>query len=105
MLPGRSSHSGRSRPEPVLRTALINAGLYVLEPDALDLVPPGKAVSIERDVFPQLAKNGTLFATELPGLLIDMGTPEGYLDAHAELLAAGPRRTYTRTRRWRRMPS
>jgi mannose-1-phosphate guanylyltransferase len=72
------------------RGALINAGLYVLEPEVLDLVPPGQAVSIERDVFPQLAEDGTLFATELPGLLIDMGTPEGYLDAHAELLAAGP---------------
>jgi mannose-1-phosphate guanylyltransferase len=62
----------------------------LLEPEVLDLVPPGQAVSIERDVFPQLAEDGTLLATELPGLLIDMGTPEGYLDAHAELLAARP---------------
>ena len=39
-------------------TDLINAGLYVLEPEVLELMPLGKALSIERDVFPRLAEEG-----------------------------------------------
>jgi mannose-1-phosphate guanylyltransferase len=75
-----------SRPE----AGLINAGLYVLEPEAFDLIPPDGPVSLERDVFPRLAERGVLHAVELPGLLIDMGTPSGYLEAQAELLTRGP---------------
>ena len=33
-------------------TALINAGVYVLEPQILDVIPPGEKVSLERTVFP-----------------------------------------------------
>ena len=35
-------------------TNLISAGAYVLEREILDLVPPGRNVSIEREVWPQL---------------------------------------------------
>ena len=45
----------KPRPEEI-DTNLINAGLYVLEPDVLDLIPPGRPVSIEREVFPQLVE-------------------------------------------------
>ena len=38
----------KPRPEEI-DTDLINAGLYVLEPEVLDIVPPGRAVSIERE--------------------------------------------------------
>ena len=31
---------------------LINAGTYVFEPDVLDLIEPGRPVSVERDTFP-----------------------------------------------------
>ena len=43
----------KPRPEEI-DTDLINAGLYVLEPEVLELVPEGRPVSIEREVFPQL---------------------------------------------------
>ena len=36
----------------------INAGAYVLERSVLDLIPPGREVSIEREVFPQLVGEG-----------------------------------------------
>ena len=45
----------KPRPEEI-DTNLINAGMYVLEPDVLDLIPPGRAVSIEREVFPRLVE-------------------------------------------------
>jgi mannose-1-phosphate guanylyltransferase len=69
---------------------LINAGVYVLEPDVFDAFPAGRSVSLERDVFPKLAEQDRLCATALPGTLIDMGTPAGYLEAHKQILRARP---------------
>ena len=36
----------------------INAGTYVVEPDVLELIPPGRQVSVEYEVFPQLVGAG-----------------------------------------------
>ena len=88
----RTSSDGRvesflekPRPEEI-DTDLINAGLYVLEPDVLGLVPPGRPVSIEREVFPVLAAEGSVFGAALPGYWLDVGTPESYLQAHRDVL-------------------
>jgi mannose-1-phosphate guanylyltransferase len=67
---------------------LVNAGAYVLEPDVLELIPAGRAVSIEREVFPELVGKG-LAAMHLPGFWSDVGTPDSYLAAHRTLLAEG----------------
>jgi NDP-sugar pyrophosphorylase family protein len=67
-------------------TEEINAGLYVLEPEVLDLIPPGRQVSIEREIFPLLAERGELYAVALPGYWLDVGTPASYLQAHFDLL-------------------
>jgi mannose-1-phosphate guanylyltransferase len=75
----------KPRPEEI-DTDLINAGLYVLEPEVLDLVPPGRAVSIEREVFPRLAEEGSVYGIALPGYWLDVGTPESYLQAHRDVL-------------------
>ncbi len=75
----------KPRPEEI-DTDLINAGLYVLEPDVLDLVPAGRPVSIEREVFPQLAAEGAVYGIAMPGYWLDVGTPESYLQAHRDVL-------------------
>src|SRR5262245_35643095 len=75
----------KPRPEEI-DTDLINAGLYVLEPEVLDLVAAGRAVSIERDVFPRLVEEGSLYGLALPGYWLDVGTPESYLQAHRDVL-------------------
>ena len=67
-------------------TDQINAGLYVLEPEVLDLIPDGQVVSIEREVFPVLAERGEVYGLALPGYWLDVGTPESYLQAHFDLL-------------------
>ena len=67
-------------------TDLINAGLYLLEPEVLELVPEGRPVSIERDVFPRLAAEGSVFGIALPGYWLDVGTPDSYLQAHRDVL-------------------
>jgi mannose-1-phosphate guanylyltransferase len=63
----------------------INAGAYVLERSVLDPIPAGRAVSIEREVFPQLVGDG-LQALPLDGYWMDIGTPERYLQASWDIL-------------------
>ena len=75
----------KPRPEEI-DTNLINAGLYVLEPDVLELVPPGRAVSIEREVFPRLVEKRGVHGVALPGYWLDIGTPDAYLQAHRDVL-------------------
>jgi mannose-1-phosphate guanylyltransferase len=75
----------KPRPEEI-DTDLINAGMYVLEPDVLDLIPEGRAVSIEREVFPQLVEEQAVYGVALPGYWLDIGTPEAYLQAHRDVL-------------------
>jgi mannose-1-phosphate guanylyltransferase len=75
----------KPRPEEI-DTDLINAGLYVLEPEVLELVPLGRAVSIEREVFPRLAEEGSVYGIALPGYWLDVGTPDSYLQAHRDVL-------------------
>jgi mannose-1-phosphate guanylyltransferase len=87
----RVDHGGRVRafiekPPGVVGTELINAGVYVLEPDVLELIPSGRTVSIESDVFPILSTEGALYALDLPGYWLDVGTRDRYLQAHFDLL-------------------
>jgi NDP-sugar pyrophosphorylase family protein len=57
---------------------LVNAGIYVLEPSILDLIPVNGPVSIEKEIFPSLLSRGYwLGGQELPGFFVDIGTPEG----------------------------
>jgi mannose-1-phosphate guanylyltransferase len=65
---------------------LINAGVYVLEPDVLELIPPGRQFSVERGVFPALAARGRLYSFLGRGYWRDIGTPQSYLEAHFDML-------------------
>ncbi|MGH9036092.1 MAG: sugar phosphate nucleotidyltransferase [Acidimicrobiia bacterium] len=71
-------------------TDWINAGTYVLETSVLGLIPPGRAVSIERETFPALLeRDAKLYAHASPGYWLDIGTPAKYLQANIDLLAGG----------------
>jgi mannose-1-phosphate guanylyltransferase len=63
----------------------INAGAYFLERSVLELIPPEREVSIEREVFPRLIGDG-LGALRLDGYWMDIGTPERYLQASWDIL-------------------
>lgn len=66
----------------------INAGVYVLEPDAYMEIPVGRPVSIERQTFPHLLqRHGSLTHYAHEGLWIDIGTFESYFQANFALLA------------------
>jgi mannose-1-phosphate guanylyltransferase len=74
------------KPEPEqIDTDEINAGTYLLERSVLDEIPPDRAVSIEREVFPRLIGKG-LYGIRLEGYWIDIGTPERYLEANWDIL-------------------
>ncbi|MGH9246395.1 MAG: sugar phosphate nucleotidyltransferase [Acidimicrobiales bacterium] len=66
---------------------LINAGIYVLEPSVVKRIPPGRAVSIERETFPALATDEALWALDDGGVYWrDTGTPEHYLQVQLDLV-------------------
>jgi NDP-sugar pyrophosphorylase family protein len=67
---------------------LINAGVYVLSPRIFDYIPEGRAISIERDVFPRLAEEKKLYGYTFDGLWIDIGKPEDYLQINRILLGS-----------------
>ncbi len=62
---------------------LINAGLYILEPEVIDYIPDGFAM-LEKDVFPKLAQEGKLFGYPFSGQWFDTGTLERYEKAIKE---------------------
>jgi mannose-1-phosphate guanylyltransferase len=68
-------------------TDLINAGIYVMEPSVLDRIPGDRRVSIERETFPVMATDGTLYAMNGDSYWIDTGTPATYLQAQIDLLS------------------
>ena len=63
----------KPKPEEVFSN-LINAGSYLLEEEVFDIMPREKH-SLERDVFPVLAEEGSLAGFPFEGYFIDAGTP------------------------------
>jgi mannose-1-phosphate guanylyltransferase len=66
-------------------TRLISAGAYVLERSVLDLIPPDRNVSIEREIWPQLVGDG-LYGFAADAYWLDIGTPERYLQGTFDIL-------------------
>ncbi|MFM7508199.1 MAG: sugar phosphate nucleotidyltransferase [Actinomycetota bacterium] len=65
----------------------INAGTYVLEPAVLDHIEAGRRVSIEREVFPELVAQGSVYGVPSESYWVDAGTPAAYLQVHADVIA------------------
>ncbi len=67
----------------------INAGIYILEPGFIARIPTAKAVSIERETYPEALEAGLrVFATAPKGFWLDIGNPRQYLAANAAVLSA-----------------
>jgi len=87
----------REKPEPGSDpgTDEINAGIYLLDRSVFDLIEPGKSVSIEREVFPLLAEEGSLYGVRLEGYWMDIGTPDRFLQATEDILSGKVRTAIT----------
>ncbi|HEY7745098.1 MAG TPA: mannose-1-phosphate guanyltransferase [Desulfuromonadales bacterium] len=60
----------------------INTGIYVLEPEVLEMIPTGENRDWSKDVFPQmLAADAPLFGCQLSGYWADIGNTDAYLEA------------------------
>lgn len=72
-----------------LTTNTINAGIYVLEPTVLEMIPEGRNYSFEYNVFPDLLeRQRRFFAYILDGQYWrDIGNPESYLQGHHDYFA------------------
>jgi mannose-1-phosphate guanylyltransferase len=80
------------KPEPSeIDTDLISAGAYVLERSVLDLIEPGRAVSIEREVWPELVGKRLYAVADRDAYWLDIGTPDRYLKATADILSGAVR--------------
>ena len=68
---------------------LVNAGVWIFEPDLVGEIPPG-AVRVEETLFPSLvARRRTVLGYLFGGVWADLGTPARYLKASRELLGNG----------------
>ncbi|MCW3982116.1 MAG: NDP-sugar synthase, partial [Candidatus Bathyarchaeota archaeon] len=63
------------KPSSGVPDSLVNAGIYVFKPTIFSYFPAAKRCSIEREIFPELAKGGELFGCEIQGVWVDIGTP------------------------------
>jgi mannose-1-phosphate guanylyltransferase/phosphomannomutase len=65
----------------------INTGIYVLEPEVFDYIPPDTATDFSSEVFPRLLEDGKpLFGFVADGYWEDVGTLEAYVQAHQDVL-------------------
>eukprot|EP00743_Colponemidia_sp_Colp-15_P001486 GILK01001625.1.p1 GENE.GILK01001625.1~~GILK01001625.1.p1 ORF type:complete len:387 (-),score=58.63 GILK01001625.1:53-1138(-) len=78
----------------------INAGLYLFNRSILDRIEP-RPMSLEKEVFPAMAREQQLYSMLLPGYWMDVGQPKDFLtgmcmylasqrEKHPERLASGP---------------
>lgn len=66
----------------------INTGIYILEPEVLSLIPPGRSVDFSRNLFPEmLARGDRLFGYIADGYWKDVGNLGEYLNVHLDILA------------------
>ena len=67
----------------------VSGGTYVFEPSALKRMPGTAPMSIERDVFPQMASEGVLYALATNDYWIDAGQPDTFIRANLEWVSRG----------------
>jgi mannose-1-phosphate guanylyltransferase len=66
---------------------LANAGVYVLEPKVLDLIPSDQKFDFSRDLFPKLLAKGLgMYGSRLEGVWMDVGRPHDLWKANVEVV-------------------
>jgi mannose-1-phosphate guanylyltransferase len=82
---GRVSAFLEKTPTPV--TDQINAGCYIFRRDAIDAIPAGRTVSVERETFPGLLGEGArLQGYREDAYWLDVGTPAAFVKGSADLV-------------------
>lgn len=65
----------------------VNTGIYILEPEVLNMVPENQAYDFGKQLFPQMVeKNRPIFGYVMSGYWCDIGDTGAYLMAHRDIL-------------------
>jgi mannose-1-phosphate guanylyltransferase len=82
---GRVTAFLEKTPNPV--TDQINAGCYVFRRDAIEAIPQGEVVSVERETFPRLIESGAIVMGYVESRYwLDVGTPEAFVQGSRDLV-------------------
>ncbi len=66
----------------------INTGIYILNPDVLEMVPDGVLYDFSKDLFPRMLARGKQIAGHVAeGYWCDVGNIEEYMQANSDLLS------------------
>jgi mannose-1-phosphate guanylyltransferase len=66
---------------------LVNAGIYILEPEVLDYIPDREMYDFSKNVFPALLKDGVpIYGKRLKGVWVDIGRPLDVINASLEII-------------------
>ena len=76
--------------KPTVEAALsnkVNTGIYIFEPEVLDLIPSGEQFDIGGDLFPKIVEQGLAFhAIDIPFNWIDIGRISDYWEANQKIM-------------------
>jgi mannose-1-phosphate guanylyltransferase len=82
---GRVTAFLEKTPHPV--TNQVNAGCYIYARRAIDQIPPGRIVSVERETFPALIESGQIVMGYVDNSYwLDVGTPEAFVRGSCDLV-------------------
>ena len=65
---------------------LVNAGAYILDPAIIERIPAARQISLEKTIFPELARQGNMWGWRHEGYWYDIGRVPNYVHANRELL-------------------
>jgi len=66
----------------------INTGIYIIEPEILDYIPPNENYDFAKDLFPKLMSEGIdIMAGYAKGYWRDVGNPESYREVYEDILS------------------
>lgn len=86
----REGYISRFKEKPSAEEAfsnVINAGLYIIEPEVLALVPEGQKFDFSKQLFPLvLEKEWPMYAKTINGVWFDVGNPMELLNAQSTLV-------------------
>jgi NDP-sugar pyrophosphorylase family protein len=82
LIDGSGKLAGFAEKQDSFHAPYVNAGIYMMSRQMLYEIPPGREVSLERELLPQWLRQGkNILAFVCPGRCIDIGTPERYRSA------------------------
>ncbi|WP_455277892.1 nucleotidyltransferase family protein [[Eubacterium] cellulosolvens] len=77
----------------VSETTWVNAGVYVLSTKILKRIRAGRKVSLEKDIFPKLAREKSVYGFTYDGYWSDVGTQSDYIKVCRDVLIGNLRVT------------